>query len=298
MNALIIGGVSIDTLIYTPEIKHISSDMSIFAKKKTEQIGGTGVGKALMMSKLSTNTTLVCQAAKEDYDFINKTLVKNKIHPVILETNVTEKHTNIMHGENHRLSIFTSFPEDVNNINKVVTDKMLQEADIIFLNINSFCKPLIPRLYPYKEKIVVDLHDYDLDSEYHKVFLDVGSYLFSSCIYLKNQVDFLEDSLTKYNLKTSVITCNKEGALGMDDENRVISSEAIKGIKMVDSNGAGDAFVVGFIYEYLKSKNLEYALLFGNVCGAFSCESEMLINQDITISEIILRFNVEKNRLQ
>lgn len=290
MKVLVVGGVSIDTKIYTPEIQNVSSDMSLFASHMNKHLGGTGAGKAFMMAKFAAETTLVCQANEEDFMYIEKQLKEVNIQSHIMNTDKTEKHTNIMHGENHRLSIFTSFPTDSKNINDVVTDQMLKEADLIFLNINSFCKPLIPRLHPFKEKIVVDLHDYQLGSSYHEEFLDIGAYLFTSCIYLKDQMTFLEDTLRRYNLKVSVITCNKEGAMGIDLNGHLRVSNALEDIKVVDSNGAGDAFVVGFMMKYFMEQNLSDALLFGNVCGAYSCESESLIDQHILIEDIEKRY--------
>lgn len=290
MKALILGGVSIDTMIYTPEIKNISSDMSVFASKTTQQLGGTGAGKAMTMGKFASKTVLISQAKQEDHKFLERIFKDYNVQAKFIASNKTEKHTNIMHGENHRLSIFTSFPEDSEEINRLVTKEMLEEADLIFLNINSFCKKLIPRLYPYKEKVVVDLHDYKVGSSYHQDFLDVGSYLFTSCVYLKEQPVFLQSYMQKYNLTTNVITCNKEGAIGMDQTNLLKVSKALEGIKVVDSNGAGDAFVVGFMVEYRKSNNLEESLKFGNVCGAFSCESEALIDVEIQASDIFKKY--------
>jgi len=292
MNILIIGGISIDTLIYTPEIKELSSDMSLFASRTTKQIGGTGAGKALMMSKFKANTTtLVCQAAEEDHAFIKDTFVSRGINPIILKSNKTEQHTNIMHGNDHRLSIFTAFSDISNDINEVVSDQMLEEADIIFLNINGFCIPLIPRLKAYKDKIVVDLHDYQIGSDYHNVFLSVGAFLFTSCVNLKDQTSFLQDSIIDYKLEVSVITCNKAGATGLTKEGYLCHSEALKNINVIDSNGAGDGFIVGFMLDYVKHKKLDQALLFGNVCGAFACESQELIDERITEFDIYERYN-------
>jgi len=296
MNVLIIGGVSIDTKIYTPEISNVSSDMSLFASHTSTHLGGTGAGKALAMAKFKKNTTLVCQAGEKDIAYLRDELDTQMIKTHILLTNETEKHTNIMHGENHRLSIFTAFPTDAQNINEFITDQMLNESDLIFLNINSFCKPIIPRLYAHKEKVVIDLHDYKVGSSYHQEFLDVGSYLFTSCIYLKNQVEFLEESMRQYNLKASIITCNKEGAMGIDQSGVLRVSNALEGIKMIDSNGAGDAFVVGFMMKYIENNDLQDALLFGNVFGAYACESSALIDRQIELKDVESRFQTLKEK--
>ena len=39
-------------------------------------------------------------------------------------------------------------------------------------------------------------------------------------------------------------------------------------VKSIDSTGAGDNFVAGFLYSYLHNQDIEYCLKVANICGA------------------------------
>ena len=73
-----------------------------------------------------------------------------------------------------------------------------------------------------------------------------------------------------------------EGAVLVDENGDVHKSEAPKG-KVVNSVGAGDSMVAGFIYGYLKYRDYEKAFRYGLATGSASAFSEELATNDEVI---------------
>ncbi len=76
-----------------------------------------------------------------------------------------------------------------------------------------------------------------------------------------------------------LISMAGDGAILVDAEGGVWQSEAPKG-KVVNSVGAGDSMVAGFITGYLKSKSYEEAFHMGICTGSASAFSERLATQE------------------
>ncbi len=76
------------------------------------------------------------------------------------------------------------------------------------------------------------------------------------------------DKLKKYFNKV-IIKLDKEGCMYVEEDNTYIVPP-LKGIKAIDSTGAGDAFLSGFIYGLYHNYPFSDAVLFGNITGG-SC---------------------------
>ena len=64
-----------------------------------------------------------------------------------------------------------------------------------------------------------------------------------------------------------VIKCGDRGCLVMD-ETGVCQVPAVESVDCVDTTGAGDSFVAGFLYALSEGKNLRECAEYGNACGA------------------------------
>lgn len=72
----------------------------------------------------------------------------------------------------------------------------------------------------------------------------------------------------KYNPEVVVLTLGSEGAMALKD-GKVYRAEPYE-LEVVDRIGAGDAFDAGFVYEYLRTGNVERALNLGVAMAAFA----------------------------
>ena len=285
MNYLVIGVSSYDTLIYLDDFtKKISDDMSLWAKDIFKTIGGTGAGKAMALDALGENTLLVTELGQDkqrnlilDY-YKKQTSIKYKV----LDADKTTTHTNLMYGEGKRISIFTSASKHVSFDSKI--EKDIKNSDVVFLNINDYCRQYIPFIHEYKPLVVVDIHDYNVGNPYHKEFIDVADILFVSGVHIENERGFLMDHIV--GKKMVIITKGKKGSICIDENRTIYQQKAYQGFSYVDANGAGDTFSVAFISRYLKTIDIQDALKFASIAGAMACSSPLLYNPKASYKQI------------
>lgn len=114
------------------------------------------------------------------------------------------------------------------------------------------------------------LSENDIDeiaSKHNYVFLDTKRKLGDWC----NKVNFIkinnyEHEKTKHLLtdelkKKLIITLGHEGCLFRE---KIFSVEEVE---IKDVTGAGDTFMAGLVAEYIKTKNIEKAIIFANQCA-------------------------------
>ncbi|EHR77841.1 2-dehydro-3-deoxygluconokinase [Thermococcus litoralis DSM 5473] len=72
----------------------------------------------------------------------------------------------------------------------------------------------------------------------------------------------------RYNAEVTVLTLGSEGAMALKDD-RIYKAEPYE-LEVVDRIGAGDAFDAGFVYEYLRSGDIQKALELGIAMAAYA----------------------------
>jgi sugar/nucleoside kinase (ribokinase family) len=79
------------------------------------------------------------------------------------------------------------------------------------------------------------------------------------------------DYLRKYCSGILIFTQGSKGSMAFDENNRRIQVPAEK-ITPVDTTGAGDSYIGGFMFSYfLRHDSLEEAMKFATVCAAHTC---------------------------
>lgn len=78
--------------------------------------------------------------------------------------------------------------------------------------------------------------------------------------------------LRPYFRGTLLITLGGKGAAAFDENDKMVKVPVLSGIHVVDTTGAGDAFMGGMLYTYLlKGMPLEKSLRFATVCAGLTC---------------------------
>lgn len=87
-------------------------------------------------------------------------------------------------------------------------------------------------------------------------------------VKLQNDEDivFYAKKLQEMGARNVLVSMAKDGAILVDENGNVYKQGVAKG-EVVNSVGAGDSMVAGFIAGYLKSNDYAYALKLGTACG-------------------------------
>lgn len=144
---------------------------------------------------------------------------------------------------------------------------------------------IMERLENKKVKIIVDAtKDLLLNVLKYKPFLikpnhhELGE-LFNTKINNEDEIILYAKKLKEMGARNVLISMAGDGAIFITEDNRVIKSKVPKGT-LVNSVGAGDSMVGGFIAGYLNEGNLEEAFKMGVATGSASAFSEGLATKD------------------
>ena len=100
-------------------------------------------------------------------------------------------------------------------------------------------------------------------------------------VELNNEEDLIiyGKKLQELGAQNVLISLGENGAILLTAEGDIMSTPALKG-SMINTMGAGDAMVAGFIAGYTKTKNLEQALKLAVAAGSATAFSPWLATQD------------------
>lgn len=280
MKALVLGYSAWDTLIQVDEITELYDDMHLWANRLIESVGSTGAGKALALDVLGVEVTLITNIADDiDGQKISEFFKKTSINVIKVPTDVTVSHTNIMHGDGKRISVVTG---NSNIVGGMIPEyeKHIKECDVVFLNINDYCRSFIPYIKKHDKKTFVDIHDYNPPNPYHQEFIDAADILVGSDVYIKDKREFLKDQISK-GKELVVLTSGSKGLIALDHNNMFYNMDGYNDFEYVDSNGAGDSFCSGLMLKLFETNSYGKALNYGTICGGLACSSEHLFRLDI-----------------
>ena len=90
--------------------------------------------------------------------------------------------------------------------------------------------------------------------------------MFDTVITSESEMIHYAEELQKMGARNVLVSMAKDGALLIAENGSVLKMAAAEG-KTVDSVGAGDSMVAGFLAGYLKTNDYSYALKLGTACG-------------------------------
>ncbi|MBA4688224.1 MAG: 1-phosphofructokinase [Candidatus Galacturonibacter soehngenii] len=205
---------------------------------------------------------------------------------------------------NSRINIKLKAEEetDINGIGPVIGEKHLQklfeqlerlkENDILVLagsipnGVSStiYCE-IMERLKENKVKIVVDAtNDLLVNVLEKKPFLikpnnhELGE-IFGIEISKKEDIVYYAKKLQEMGARNVLVSMAGDGAVFISEEGNCLESKAPKG-KVVNSVGAGDSMVAGFLAGYLERRDYEYAFKMGVATGSASAFSNQLAKKE------------------
>ncbi|MEN8654461.1 PfkB family carbohydrate kinase [Streptomyces sp. 21So2-11] len=154
----------------------------------------------------------------------------------------------------------------------------LRRARHVHLSIMDFSRHLLDDIEELGVPVSTDLHDWDGLSDHHREFALRSDLVFLSAAGAGERIaDVMREILREGRAETVVATAGAGGSYlmtrGGSRTPRPVPATPVPG-PVVDSNGAGDAYVCGFLYGRLAGHDPDECARLGALAGAHACTTE------------------------
>ncbi|TDE46207.1 carbohydrate kinase family protein [Nonomuraea mesophila] len=264
---LVLGGAGVDTTVYVPGLPLPYRD-TYHVPPVVDRIGNTGAGVALGCHALG----LTVAFADLIGDDPQGALVRRALGALECRWGRAEAGT--------RRSVLLVGPDgrrtSLHDAKVTPGERLPRElyADVrprhVHVSIMDFCRHALGDFDGVP--ISTDLHDWDGASDHHKDFAYRADLVFLSEAALPDPAAAMRDLIARGRARTVVCTRGARGCLVLtrDGGVRAFPAEPLPG-PVADSNGAGDAFVSGFLYGTVRGRPLEECVRLGAIAGAHAC---------------------------
>ena len=291
------------TVTFNPSLDYIvSCDDFILGQtnRTTKEIiypGGKGINVSIVLRNLGLDTTALGFLAGFTGGEIKRLILKEGIQNEMIEVNNGFSRINIKLRSSQESELNGMGPSiDEQSIKKLYQKLDNLTSDDILVLAGSIPSSMPSNIYSdimdylkdKNMKIVVDAtKDLLLNVIPYKPFLikpnnhELGE-LFNVELNTREEVVPYARKLLELGARNVLVSLAGEGAVLVDENGEVYSSEAPKG-KVINSVGAGDSMVAGFLYGYKTFNNYNEAFKYGVCTGSASAFSEQLAKLDEVI---------------
>jgi sugar/nucleoside kinase (ribokinase family) len=278
---LVVGGTGVDTIVRVAELPVPLADSHVVPPIDLH-VGHTGTGVALGLHRLGVPTRIV-DVVGDDHEgrLVRDRLAAEGIpFDTVVHPSGTRRAVNLVDPTGRRLSLY-----DPRHPYDLVPDASLWLDALAALDAGPGARHVHASIMPWTVHALgeatrrglstsTDLHDWDGRNPHHRPFAEAADVVFVSGSALDGREDdVVADVLARGRAHTVVVM---DGARGSrvavrDGERFAVPALELPGRTVVDSNGAGDAYVSGFLRTWLAGGSVREAAQAGAVAGAWAC---------------------------
>ncbi|MFC9559744.1 carbohydrate kinase family protein [Agromyces sp. NPDC056965] len=237
-----------------------------FALDDYETIGGTSAGKALGLAGLG-RPVLLHTLIGDDVEGrrVQGALEASGVALSSLAAARTESHLNLMTRQGERVSLYLSAPADPGTPPSAELAQAMADAPAIVLDLSERSRGLIDAARATGRPIWTDIHDYDGSADFHRPFIDAADWIFMNADRIGDDPRPFMEQCVRDGASVVVCTLGAQGAIAVargdrDGERMPLTEVAAVPVEVLDTNGAGDAFMAGVLDAHLGGAALGEAL--------------------------------------
>lgn len=258
---LVNGPASWNTLVRLATLPEPRSQ-TLFASSHHDGLGGTSAGKALTLAALGVDITLHTALGDDrEGSLVRAALAHPRISLVARAVERTERHVNLMADDGSRVSLYLELPQPAPG-----AVPSFDGVDAAVLDLADHSRPLLSAARAAGIPVWCDVHDDDGAGDYARDFVAGADVLLVSAARLDDPRAYLTDAVGR-GCRLAVCTDGAAGALALDGDGW-IEVPAAPVADVVDTNGAGDAFLAGLLSGVLDGLPTEVALARASAAGA------------------------------
>ncbi|MBO1334468.1 carbohydrate kinase family protein [Streptomyces sp. VRA16 Mangrove soil] len=274
---LVAGGAGVDTIVRVAELRVPPGD-SVFVPPVHDYVAHTGNGVARGARALGMATKFI--------DFVGDDIQGRTILEAyaadgldfshVVSPHGTPRGVNLVDPQGRRFSFYDGrHPADL-RLPRAFYLPYLERARHVHLSITGVTKDMYDDVHRLGVPSSTDLHDWDGTNPHHLTYALASDYVFLSAATIHDRLDEVLRSIVDRGRARLVVAT--DGAAGCHvlerGDEKVRHFAAVRPpAPVVDSNGAGDAFVSAFLYALARGETVEECVLAGSVSGAFACTS-------------------------
>lgn len=247
-----------------------------------EAVGSSGAGKAMNLARLGVDVTLHCLIGADDAGRrVTAALEAAGVEvDAVPDATGTARHVNLMDATGGRQSflLHTGAPGARFASDRIET--LVSSADVVLVEIVDGARAVIPIARRLGRPTWTDLHDTDGDRAWARDFLGADTIVFSDDRLVDPRA-FME-RLVAAGRRLVVCTRGVRGSLALTDAGRWLETAAERVDRIVDTNGAGDAFVAGLVFGELRGLPIERSLRIAARVAALAVGSLELASPDLS----------------
>lgn len=243
---LVAGPVSWNRIVHLEDLP-APRPHTVFARDHVDTVGGTSAGKALNLAAAGAEVTLATVLGDDREGTLSRAELQHDGITLIAGTSLTgtEQHLNLMDDRGGRVSVYLRLPEPSGPPHDRELAEALEAADVAVVDLADWTRPLLAQARAAGKPVWCDVHDYDGTATFHRDWVEAADVLFLNDDGMEDPLPFMRSRVAA---GTTVVVCTQGArgatAVSADQELHVPVAPVAD---VVDTNGAGDAFVSGFL---------------------------------------------------
>lgn len=270
---VVVGPASWNTLVRLDALPEARSQ-TLFAAGHHDGLGGTSAGKAVTLAALGIDVRLrTVLGADALGDAVRAALDHPRIalDAVPARDGSTERHVNLMAADGGRVSVYLTLPSPGVEVDPAAG---LAGARAAVVDLAELSIPVLAAARAAGVPVWCDVHDDDGVAAFQRPFADGADVLLVSEARLADPAAYLRARIAG-GARLGVCTRGARGALALDADG-FWEVGAAPADEVVDTNGAGDAFLAGLLAATLDGRPTAEALAWASAAGALAVGTESL----------------------
>ncbi|MFF0448853.1 carbohydrate kinase family protein [Streptomyces sp. NPDC004609] len=276
---MVVGGSGVDTVVRVDSLPVPLAD-SLGVGPIREWPGRTGGNVALGCRALGLNVTLL--------DFIGDDWPGRQVRERLAAGDVafeplispagTRRAVNLIDPSGHRMSLYEAGDPGELRMPRDFYLPHLRRTRHVHLSTVNFARFLLDDIEALGVPVSTDLHDWDGQDEHHREFALRSDLVFLSSAGARERIASVMREILRDGRAQAVVAFAGAGGSYLLTRDGGSTPRPVPAVAppapVVDSNGAGDAYVCGFLYGRLSGRDLEDSARLGALAGAHACTGE------------------------
>jgi sugar/nucleoside kinase (ribokinase family) len=252
---------------------------SVFPPAWHEAIGSSGAGKAMNLARLGVDVTLHCLLGNDEAGRQVRAGLEAAGVTVdaIPDRTGTGRHVNLMNPAGERLSFLLHTGDPAARYDPDHVEELVTGAHHVLVAIVDQARVVLPIARRLGRPTWTDLHATTGDREWDRDFEQADRVFFSG-ERLGDPRPYMR-RLRESGRELVVCTRGADGALALTADERWLEIPAEPVENVVDTNGAGDAFLAGTVFGELSGASIDRSLEIGARVAALTVQSRDLAPQ-------------------